>query len=210
MWVVCGDGQAMGAGGCRRGMDMGRWARRIGVPKDEGWDTGSLRALEDLGTFRGMWATEGRGVWGLGVLLWGSWVAQGVWGDMGDERVCRAWGNWRGWSAALGELVGGVGGAGGWEGGGGLGCWSEAWEVMGMLGGGIEVLEGLLEELWGLAGVCCGVRDATGCCGGAAGGMGVLGAVAMIQGYSGDWGWWGLRWCWGCCRQAGGGWQCCC
>lgn len=69
------------------------------------------RELECSG---GFWYIKGDGgyrwvgVWELGVLLWGSWVAQGGQGDWGVW-MCRGWGDWSGQTAARGELEGGVG-----------------------------------------------------------------------------------------------------
>lgn len=125
--------------------------------------------------------------------------------------MCRDWGDWRGWSAALGELVGGVGGAGGWEGGGGLGCWSEAWEVMGMLGGGDRGVGGTIggamgagrgvrlgggchRVLWG----CCRRDGGDGRCGHdprVFWGLGPVGAETVLGVLQTGW---------------GGGWRCCC
>lgn len=83
-WFV-GIGRLWGLG-IWGGMEVGRGARRAGVPKDGG-DTGSLRGSAGRGYIEGDVGSRGMGLWGLGMLFWGSWVAQGVRGDTGGEGV---------------------------------------------------------------------------------------------------------------------------
>lgn len=86
-------------------MEVGGNTEGIGVSKCVVY-TESLRALEDLATYRVMGAMDGGG-WDLGVLLWSSWVAQGMQGDMGGWGCVEAGG-----IGAVGLQLGGSCGVG--------------------------------------------------------------------------------------------------
>lgn len=83
--VVYGDWEAVRALGYR---ELRRWEGN-----GENWGIEVCCVYRELEGSGGFWYVKGDGgyrwvgVWELGVLLWGSWVAQGGQGDMGSVDV---------------------------------------------------------------------------------------------------------------------------